>query len=216
MRLAIVGANGRSGQQLVLQALERGHQVTAVVRDPRWSAPAPARTLRGEVTDAAFLGQAFAGQDAVLLAIALRVGSLAPWARAEVPDLLSRAGPAVAAAARAAGVKRVLAISAGGVGDSFAMMPAFFKAMIRATALRLAYRELEALEGALLGSGLEVCLARPTGLTDGPRTGQVKVCTRLSGRASISRADLAAWMLDQAAAPAMAGRTPMVTVTGAA
>jgi putative NADH-flavin reductase len=215
MKLAILGANGRSGQQLVLQALERGHEVTAVVRDRTWSAPGPARTLRGEATDAAFLTGAFAGQDAAILAIGLRLGSIAPWARPEVPDLLTRAGAAVVAAAKAAGVKRVLAISAGGVGDSLAMVPGFFRAMIAVTALKASYRELEAMEGALLSSGLEVCLARPTGLTDGARTGNVKVCTRLAGQATISRADLAAFLLDQAAAPSMVGRTPMITVTGA-
>jgi putative NADH-flavin reductase len=215
MRLAIVGANGRSGQQLVLQALERGHAVTAVVRSTTWSAQAPARTVRGEATDVAFLSSAFAGQDVIVLALGLRLGSIAPWARPEVPDFLSRATPAIVQAARATGVKRVLAISASGAGDSYPLVPAVFRAFIAVTALKASYRELEAMEAALLASGLEVCLARPSGLTDGPRTGQVKVCTRLVGQATVSRADVAAYLLDQAALPGAPARTPMITVTGA-
>jgi hypothetical protein len=72
------------------------------------------------------------------------------------------------------------------------------------------------MEHAFLSSGLEVCIARPSGLTDGPLTGQVKIARGYSGRATISRADVAAWMLDQAALPAFAEPTPMISVTGVA
>jgi putative NADH-flavin reductase len=142
------------------------------------------------------------------------MASIAPWAKPEVADLLTRFGPALVAAMKATGVKRVLAVSAGGVGDSRMAVPAIFRAMISFTGLKHAYAELEVFERTLLGSGLEVTLCRPTGLTDGARTGQVKVVTSFTGRASISRADVAAWMLEEVARPTLAWRTPMITVTG--
>jgi putative NADH-flavin reductase len=200
---------------LVLQALERGHTVTAIARaSSTFDAPAGVRVVRGDLTDVAFLEQALSGCDVVLSALGLRLAGLGPWNRPEQADFLSRCTPALVAAMKKVGLKRVLAISAGGVGDSAAQVPAFFRLFIKTTALKHAYAELEVMERTLLESGLEVCLCRPTGLTDGPRTGAVKVCTAFKGRATISRADVAGWMLDEAAKPSLAHRTPMISVTG--
>lgn len=215
MHLAILGASGGCGRHLVTQALERGHQVTAVVRPSSTLAVPPAvRVERGDFADRAFLTRALEGCDAVLSAVGIKLKSLAPWSRPEVPDFLTRSTPALVDAMKAAGVKRVIAVSAGGVGDSAQQVPGVFRVMLKTTALKHAYAELEVMERALLASGLDVCLPRPTGLTDGPRTGQVKVCTSFSGRATISRADVAAWMLDEVAKPTLAHRTPMISVTG--
>lgn len=217
MHLAILGASGGCGRHLVTQALERGHRVTAIVRpSSTLDVPSGVRVERGDLADAAFLGRALQGADAVLSALGIKLDSIAPWSRPEVADFLTRSTPALVEAMQAAGVKRVLAISAGGVGDSRARVPGVFRLMLKTTALKHAYAELEVMERVLLASGLDVCLPRPTGLTDGPRTGQVKVCTSFSGRATISRADVAAWMLDEVVKPAFAERTPMISVTGVA
>jgi putative NADH-flavin reductase len=215
MNVVVLGASGGCGQQLVVQALARGHGVKAVVRSPEYVAPAGVETLRGDLTDATFLRRAVFGADAVFSALGLRVKGIAPWNRPEVPDFLSKSTPALIEAMGSAGVRRLLAISAGGVGDSFERVPAFFRVFIKASALKYAYAELDVMEKLLLQSGLDVCIPRPTGLTDGPRTGTAKVCQQLRGQATISRADVASWMLDAAEKPAFAERTPMITVTGA-
>lgn len=217
MKLVILGASGGCGKALVTQALARGHQVTAVVRpSTTYSAPEGAAVARGEVFDRAFLAATFRGHDAVLSALGLRLPGLSPFARAEVPDLLSRSSPIIAQAMKEAGVGRLLAISAGGVGESYAAMPGVFKLFIKVTALRKAYAELEVMERVFFGSGLDVCCCRPTGLTDGPATDAVIVDGKIVGRASISRADVAGWMLGAIEAPTFAARGPVITVTGAA
>lgn len=185
-----------------------------MVRSSTWKAPASTRVLVGDVTEVGFLTQAFEGQQAVLSALGLRLPSIAPWARPEVPDLLTRAGPALIEAAKRCGITRVLAISAGGVGDSKFAVPGFFRFLIRYSGLKHAYAELEVFERTLLASGLEVCLCRPTGLTDEPATGRARVAQSFAGRATIPRADVAAWMLDQVVALSLTERTPMITVTG--
>lgn len=216
MKLVILGASGGCGKQLVEQARARGHEVTAVVRpSSNYSAPAGVRLVRGEVTDRALLADAFRGADAVLSGLGLRVSGLSPFASIEVPDLLSRSAPVIVQALKEAGVKRLLAISAGGVGDSYARMPGVFKMFIKTTALRKVYPELEAMEKVFFASGLEVCCCRPTGLTDEAATGQVKIAETLSGHATIPRADVAGWMLDEVAKPTLAHRGPVITVTGA-
>jgi putative NADH-flavin reductase len=214
MRLVVLGASGGCGQQLVSQAKLRGHEVTAVVRSQSWQPPAGVRVLRGDLTNETFLRDAVRGADAVVSALGLRIGGLGPWNKPEQPDFIARSTAALVAALKAEGVRRVMAISAGGVGDSFEVMPGIMKFMIRNTALKHAYPELGKMENALLASGLDVCIPRPSGLTDGPALGGVKIARAYKGRATINRADVAAWMLDQLALPAFTERTPMISVTG--
>lgn len=216
MKLVVLGASGGCGQQLVAQGSARGHEVTAVVRSSTWQPPSGVRVERGDLTSEAFLRQAVRGADAVASALGLRIKGLAPWNKPEQPDFLSRSTPALVAAMKTEGVRRVIAISAGGVGDSREKMPGFFRAFIALTALKHAYAELAVMERLLLESGLDVSIPRPSGLTDGPATGAVKIVETFKGRATISRADVAGWMLSQLEQPQLSTqRTPSITVTGA-
>lgn len=216
MKLVVLGASGGCGKQLVEQALARGHEVTAVVRpSTTYTPPAGAKLARGEVTDRGFLAETFRGHDAVLSGLGMRLPGLSPFASPEVPDLLSRSSPVIVQAMKDAGVKRLLAVSAGGVGDSYAKMPLMFKTFIKTTALRKVYPQLAAMEEAFFASGLEVSCPRPTGLTDKPATGQAKVVEKVNGFATIPRADVAAWMLDEVVKPTLQHRAPVLTVTGA-
>lgn len=215
MKLVVLGASGGCGQQLVSQALASGHDVTAVVRSASWQPnDKKVNVLRGDLTNETFLREAVKGRDAVLSALGLRIPGLAPWKKPEQADFLVRSTAAIVAAMKAEHVKRLLAISAGGVGESREKVPAVFRAMISLTALKTAYAELEKMETAMLSSGLDVCICRPSGLTDGPLTGKVKVTESYVGRATISRADVAAWMLEQLKLPEFTDRTPMISVTG--
>ncbi|MFF9481177.1 NAD(P)-dependent oxidoreductase [Streptomyces sp. NPDC014733] len=69
--LAIFGANGTIGSRIVQEALRRGHQVTAVVRDPaKLTLTDPNLTVTtGDVLDPASVAQVAAGQDAVISAV---------------------------------------------------------------------------------------------------------------------------------------------------
>jgi len=70
MNLLIVGATGGTGQQLVTQALERGHRVTALVRRQRPAEQRPGLTMvLGDVLDPPSVDGAVQGQDAVLSAL---------------------------------------------------------------------------------------------------------------------------------------------------
>lgn len=201
---------------MLTQAKERGHDVVAVGRA---SSDIPAvdgvEVKRGDLSDAGFLTEAFAGADAVLSGLGPRIRGLGPWNKPEVAGFPEKSARAVVDAAKRAGIKRLVVVSAGGAGDSYEAMPGFFRTMIKTTALKHAYRELGAMEQVYLKSGLDVVIARPTGLTDEPATGKTVVVTAFAGRPSIPRADVAMWMLDQ-----LEGEpteiAPMITVTGAA
>jgi len=68
MRLFVIGATGRTGQEIVQQALDRGHKVTAVVRSLKSIALKNERlsVLKGNATDESQLSEAMQNHDAVI------------------------------------------------------------------------------------------------------------------------------------------------------
>lgn len=106
MRLAIVGASGRSGRAAVAHALADGHEVVSIVRRPD-AAPAGTIVAPADARDVAALTAGLQGADAVISAIG--------HVRGDGDPLLLREGiAALLAAMTAAGVPRVIAVSASG------------------------------------------------------------------------------------------------------
>ncbi|HET9014694.1 MAG TPA: NAD(P)-dependent oxidoreductase [Thermomicrobiaceae bacterium] len=73
-KLVVFGASGMIGQRVVSEALYRGHEVTAVVRDPsRVTEQNDALTVQtGDVTDPASVTRLVEGADAVIAAVSQR------------------------------------------------------------------------------------------------------------------------------------------------
>jgi uncharacterized protein YbjT (DUF2867 family) len=70
MRLLVVGATGGLGRLAVAEAVSRGDDLTALVRDPaRADLPKPVVAVRGDVLDPVSLAPAFDGQEAVVCAL---------------------------------------------------------------------------------------------------------------------------------------------------
>jgi len=128
MKIAVIGASGACGRQLVTRALALGHTVSSVVRDSSELPETPGvRVFRGDLTDASFLAEALDGSDAALSALGFRIGGIAPWHKPPDPAFLEDSAKAIVAAAGKAGVGRLMAISSGGVGDSWDIVPAAFR-----------------------------------------------------------------------------------------
>lgn len=69
-RVLVLGASGGIGAHVVTEALARGHAVRAFVRNSAWSPPeGDVEAFVGDVTDAASVGAAVEGVDAVLWAL---------------------------------------------------------------------------------------------------------------------------------------------------
>lgn len=216
MRLVVFGASGQCGRLLVRMAAEAGHAVTAVVRPATAYAPPPGvRVLRGDPLDPAVVTTAVADHDAVASALGLmRKNPANPWSPlVSPPDFSSRTAALIVAAMQAAGVRRVCAVSAAGVGDSAARMNWLMRFLVARSNVGVAYRDLDAMERVYAASGLDWQAPRPTRLTDGPRTDRWREGDAFPITAAISRADVAAYMLDQLTRPAFSRRTP--TITGA-
>lgn len=159
--------------------------------------------LEGDVTDAALLDRLLAGQQAVLSALGLRRAGRSPWAPLRSPpDLATRVAQALVPAMRRHGVGRLIAISAGGVGDSARQLTWPVRKLVSAGNVAVAYRDLESMEAVLEASGLDWLAVRPVTLIDGDPTERARPVERYGLMSSVRRADVAQWMLDAVEQPA--------------
>jgi len=201
MKVLIFGASGRTGRCLVEQAVAAGHEVSAFVRDPTrgpaW--PPGLRVIRGDAADAAAVDAAVAGHDAVLSALGKGRDGRSQMAQA--------VGYIVAAMERH-NVRRLVCLSAQGVGESARSSGLVFNWIVRPI-LRESFAEKERMEQTVRSSGLDWVVIRACRLTNGPARGSYRLDPdRLGPRSAISRADAAACMVGQLTSDRYVRRTP--------
>jgi len=194
-RVLIVGATGGTGRQLVAQALERGHAVTALARDPS-SLPINhprLRVVKGDVLDPASVEAAMRGQEAVLSALGHR--------RYFHPTrILSEGTRNILRAMETHGVRRLVCETSLGIGDSAGRLGLFYTLFIIPAILPFYFWDKTRQERIIAGSAAEWVIVRPGVLTNGARRGRARHGLRLGGfllTVRISRADVAGFMLDQ-------------------
>ncbi len=201
MNLLVLGATGRTGRLVVEQALAAGHTVTALVRSPGklTTRNSNLRVVTGEATDASAISRALEGADAVISTLGGK-GSV-----------IADSTQAIVAAAHEAGVRRVVLLS------SFFVERDRLDAVSRlltGVAMGAMIKDKSAGELVLRGSDLEWTIVYASVLSDGPATGSVAVLPERAKRSMsqrISRADVAAWMLQAATSPQHSRRSVGIT-----
>lgn len=203
-RILVVGATGGTGREVVRQALDSGHDVTALSRTATRSLSDRERLRKVDCAlpqDAAILANAMAGQNAVICALG-RGKSFASH------HLIEQCVPPILTAMRGHGVRRLIFTSAIGVGEAVRDVP-FLPALFAKTLLRGIYADKVIGERMVRESGLEWTIGQPAALTDGALTGSYQVGERLElrGVPKISRADVAHFLLAQVDDPRTVGKT---------
>ena len=195
MDVLIFGASGPLGRRIVEHALSAGHKVTAFVRTPGKLEPRPGlREVTGDVLDAASVNAAVPGHDAVISALGHSTPSQ------EGRDLHPGVSQIVGAM-KAAEMSRLIWISSHGVGDSRGRSGFVFERVFVPLLLRAEFADKERQEAIVASSGLDWTIVRPARLTNGTATGRLRVQRRLrvSIRNSVSRADVAAFVIGELA-----------------
>ena len=193
MNVLILGATRGVGRQLLAQALDAGHSVTAFARSAATIPAQPLLTLvPGSVAhDAARLTETMRGQDVI-------VSALGQGMSLKSDGLIERSVPPILAAMRVSGVRRLIFTSAIGVGDTIREAPLFSRLLIRFL-LKDIYADKIAGEQHILHSDVDWALVQPAQLTDGPLTGTYRAGEHLTlrGMPKISRADTAHFIVSQ-------------------
>jgi putative NADH-flavin reductase len=207
-KILVLGATGGTGRLIVGQALERGQDVTALMRSPeKASRLKGAKLIVGDVRDEKVLREALKGQDAVVSALGT------PASPFREVTFLSTATRALVRAMKAEHVSRLICITGIGAGDSAGHGGLLFDNVIFPLLLKKVYADKNRQETIVRNSGLDWILVRPSVLNNKPGRGSVRSLADLSGfhGGGISRADVATFVLDQLHADAWLHRSPLIT-----
>lgn len=208
MKIAIIGASRGIGNELLRMALDEGHEVTALLRNPAKLNISNTRLkiVKGDILDSATVATAVVGNDAVCICIGI------PPTRKPV-DVFSRGAECVLAAMGPGTNSRLITVTGIGAGDSKGHGGFFYDRVINPLLLGTIYADKDRQESIIKASNVEWLIVRPGFLTNGPVTGKYRVIENLSGvtAGKISRADVADFMLKQLATPTHFGKTPLLT-----
>ncbi len=192
MKLAVVGATGRTGGLIVTQALNAGHQVKILARNPEklGTLRSQVTAVQGNVTDPFAVDRLVEGSDVVLSSLG--------HARDSPRDVLSVAADHIIAAMRRFGVRRLVVLASVAVRDSEDHPTSFQRLLDRVVERAMGTLALDdaAAGRTITSSELDWTIVRAVFLTNGPRTARIKVGHFSRGAGTrISRADAADFML---------------------
>lgn len=203
MKVVVFGATGSIGKELVKQALEQGHQVTAFVRNPaKLSLSNPRLQLaQGDILDYEAVEKAVKGQNTVLCAIGDGANGVIRF----------KGTSNIVQAMTATHSRRLVCQTTLGVGDSWELLTFFWKRVMFGLLLRKAFQDHILQERCIKQSQLDWIIVRPAAFTDGSRTGNYQygfTATQKGLELKISRADVADFMLKQLSDNSYLHQTP--------
>ena len=136
-----------------------------------------------------------------------------PWTRHSMSTTLFSASTAVLVAAmQAAGVKRLIAVTGAGAGNSRGRIGFLYDNLLFPLMLQRVYSDKDIAEDIIAKSGLDWTIARPGGLTNGAATGRYRVLTEMKDWRGgfISRADVADFLVKQIAGRNLLAKAPVL------
>jgi putative NADH-flavin reductase len=208
MKLLIIGATRGIGRRLVELALDEGHTVTALVRNPEHLTVRQERlsVIKGDIRDKEAVNRAVKDQEAVCICIGINP------TRKPV-TVFSEGAKTVIEALTHSDANQLICVTGIGAGDSKNHGGFFYDRIINPLLLKTIYEDKERQEALVRNSNLEWVIVRPGFLTNGPLTGKYRVLVDLEGvrAGKISRADVAHFILNEIKDKAYQLKTPLLT-----
>jgi len=195
MKLLIIGGTGGTGQELIKQALEQGHSLTALVRNPEKAKIAHQNlsVIKGNVLDFDKVQEAVAGQDAVLSALGHKRFFIKT-------TILSEGTKNIIKAMEKHNVKRFICITSLGINDSRFKLGLYYTLFVIPFIVFFYFRDKAKQEKIIRSSKLNWTIVRPGQLTNGKKRGRYKHGANVGNyilTKMISRADVAHFILSQ-------------------
>lgn len=203
MRLLVLGASGRTGTEVMREAIAAGHDATAFVRDPAKLLVCEGVSIKtGDARNADDLRGALAGQDAVIVTIGGSLGG---------SDLFEPALEALVRAAEETGVRRIVMMSTFVTAANF--KPTGL-AKLRSILMTGFFYDTNLGLERLRASKLDWTIVLATTLTNEPKSGQARIVPQtetVSAKNHVPRADVAAVLVGQATSVSHIRETIVVT-----
>lgn len=209
MKLLIIGGTGGIGRELIKQALESGHIVCALIRNPKnLKIEHPnLKIIEGNVLDFDKVKMSVSGQDAV-------ISSLGHKRFFIKTTILSEGTKNIIQAMELQNVKRFICITSLGINNSRFKMGLYYTLFVIPVIIFFYFWDKSKQEKLIQNSKLDWTIVRPGQLTNGKKRGKYKhglnvgnyILTKM-----ISRADVAHFILSQLNDKAYVHQTPGIT-----
>jgi uncharacterized protein YbjT (DUF2867 family) len=201
MKLALFGGTGRTGLWVIKEGLDRGHEISALVRSPeKIDVESPRlHLLTGSPLQIDDVRATITGTEAVACCLNINRKNDTPWAKVTTPEnLISECIKNCIDVMHEEGIARIITISAFGVGDTKAALGVFGRMFLYGTNIKYAYLDHERQERLLSASDLDWTILRPTFLGRKNDTGTViaSINGQPKPRGSVARRNVARFILD--------------------
>ena len=212
-KVLIIGASRGIGLETVRAALRAGHRVRALARSAA-SIPiqdANLDTVSGDALDRDTVRDALQDVDVVIQTLGV---NFAPKLIFEGTTLFSDSTRILVDAMKVAGVKRLIAVTGLGAGDSRGHGGFIYDAVVFPLLLKRVYDDKDVQEWIIRSSGLDWTIVRPGLLRDRPATGRYRVLTASKDWqfGAISRSEVADFLVQQINDRTLVGTTPLLII----
>jgi putative NADH-flavin reductase len=193
MKVLVLGATGGVGQHILKLGIERGHELTALVRKPEklksWESRV--RIVKGDALNKRALEEAVRGQDASIYSIGVKtIGRT---------TLFSESTRILIDAMERNKVKRLVCITGVGAGETKGHGGFLYDRIIYPLITKRVYEDKELQEMMIQKSSLDWVIVRPAVFREGTASGKLQAVTDVRGVTlrRVSRAEVAAFVLEQ-------------------
>jgi len=193
-KIIVFGATGPTGREFVKQAMEEGHELTLIVRDPgslNVSHP-KLKIIKGDALECSSFEKEMMGKDAV-------ISCLGSGGKTKPTTIYSKGIENIISTMKPSGVKRLTCITAMGlsINDKMSFLGKILTKFVAQQLYKEPYKDMRIMEKILEQTNSDWTIVRPPMLTNKAKTGiyRVGINEHLSKPMSISRGDLACYML---------------------
>jgi putative NADH-flavin reductase len=210
-KVLIIGASRGIGLETVRAALRAGHRVRALARSAARMPIQDANfdTVSGDALDRDTIRDALQDVDVVIQTLGV---NFAPKLIFEGTTLFSDSTRILVDAMKVAGVKRLIAVTGLGAGDSRGHGGLIYDTVVFPLLLKRVYDDKDVQEWIVRSSGLDWTIVRPGLLKNRPATGRYRVLTASKDWqfGAISRSDVADFLVQQINDRTLVGTTPLL------